>query len=262
MAGAPTLARILRHHLGPDLLAGADLMPAALAAPGYTGADAEAAVRRAKGAARRAQRTLELGDLVREVRAGYEPMTPETRHRVAVHEVGHALVSRLLGVGSIVGVSIHVAGGSTELTGSIQGSATLQHLEDGLAMLLGGRAAEMLVLGDASIGAGGFPGSDIGQATRLALSIEAEYGLGSLGNVYVGPETDVLAAPGLSGAVKRRLDAAAERARALLAARRRALERAGRELERKGYLSAEELDHLLHEDEKPQRPAEATGDSP
>ena len=89
------------------------------------------------------------------------------------------------------------------------------------------------------------------------MSIEAEYGLGSLGSVYVGPGTDVLATPGLTGAVKRRLDVAAERASALLSVRRAALDRAACELDREGWLSAEDLDRLLREDEDP--PAETAG---
>src|SRR5262249_47484740 len=56
------LAAIIRFHLGRDLAA-AELMPAALVARGGTGADVEAWVRRARSAARRQRRPLELADL-------------------------------------------------------------------------------------------------------------------------------------------------------------------------------------------------------
>ncbi|WP_048710287.1 AAA family ATPase [Microvirga massiliensis] len=242
----PTLARIFRHHVGADL-EGVDLLPLALAARGATGADVEAVVRRAKGGARRARRPLRLDDLMAEIRANQKPMTPEVRRRIAIHEAGHVVVSRILGIGSLIGVSLHDSGGFTDIEGGLDGAATLPVLERMMTLLLAGRVAERLVLGNVSIGAGLIPDSDLGRATDIARSIELRYGLGLIGNVYIdeGVPDALMRIPGLIAAVKARLDDAFERATAILSEHRAELERVAVALEKAGYLSGEEVEALV-----------------
>ncbi|GLS33773.1 Peptidase family M41 [Mesorhizobium albiziae] len=220
---ARTLANIFRHHLR-DQLPDADLMPVALAARGATGADVEAYVRRARGAARRGRRALQLDDLLAEVRSNREPLSGDVRRRVAIHEAGHVVAGTLLGRMAVVGVSIGDRGGLTEVA-DIDGSADPDHCNDVIVMLMAGRAAEELMLGSPSTGAGGEPHSDLSHATDIAKKIELKFGFGDFGPIYLGegrhdPLTTV---PGLLACVKKRLDQAMLTAAELLTKNRMVL---------------------------------------
>lgn len=240
-----TLARIFRHHLG-DQLPDAEMMPAALAARGATGADVEAYVRRARGTARRGRRPLALDDLLAEVRSNTEPASQEERRRLAVHEAGHAVAVTLLGGMEVVGVSIGEREGLTEIVRTDH-STSPQEFDRVMIMLMAGRAAEELVLGSPSAGADGLPGSDLSLATDLARKIEMQFGFGEYGPIFVPDSVhDPLAiVPGLLSAVKKRLDRALSCARGLLAENRAALDAVAEALERSGYLSAAEISGLV-----------------
>ncbi len=88
------LVEILRYYLRNNL-AGADLMPLALARSGATGADAQEWVRAARRAARRAGRPMLLEDLTNYVLPP-ERRTAEQLRRAAAHEAGHAVAATLL----------------------------------------------------------------------------------------------------------------------------------------------------------------------
>ncbi|WP_434722773.1 AAA family ATPase [Mesorhizobium sp. RIZ17] len=240
-----TLAKIFRHHIGAQL-PGADLMPAALAAGGATGADVEAFVRRARGAARRGRRALRLDDLLAEVRSKREPPSQQIRRLLAVHEAGHAVVATVLGCMEVVGVSIGDRSGLTEIE-RIDGNASLKHCNDIIVMLMAGRAAEELLLGSPSAGAGAMPGSDLSRATELAKNIELRFGLGELGPVFVpdGLNDPLTVVPGLLASVRKRIDGALSDARGLLKQNRTALDAVAKALERSGYLSAAEISGLV-----------------
>ncbi|TXN81491.1 AAA family ATPase [Methylobacterium sp. WL8] len=241
-----SLARIFRHHLGVDELAGDSLMPLALAARGRTGADVEAFVRRAKGAARRAGRRIGLDDVLAEVRQGRLAMPPATRWRTAIHEAGHAIVGRVLGCGTIVDVLLHDGGGQAQFKHDVDGSATLPQLEAVLAMLLAGGVAEEIELGAACIGSGSGPGSDLAQATTIAGDIELRFGLGKLGPFYVAPsDSHLFLVNGLLEAVTDRLRRARDRSRTVLEARSTELHAIASELAEAGYLSVVDIDRLM-----------------
>lgn len=240
-----TLASIFRHHLGAQL-PNNDLMPVALAARGSTGADVEAYVRRARGAARRARRPLQLADVLAEVRMNREPPTQQERRLIAVHEAGHAVVATLLGGMKVVGVSIGDLDGLTQVA-DIDRAALLGHCNNVLSMLMAGRAAEELVLGAASAGAGGSETSDLSLATELAKKIELKFGFGEYGPLYLGegrydPLTVV---PGLLKSVSKRLNHAMSEAKELLARNRAAFDAVTEALDRSGYLSAAEVQELI-----------------
>ncbi|MCO5081319.1 MAG: AAA family ATPase [Rhizobiaceae bacterium] len=240
-----TLASIFRHHLG-EQLPNNDLMPVALAARGSTGADVEAFVRRARGAARRARRPLHLADLLAEVRLNREPPTQEERRLIAVHEAGHAVVASLLGGMEVVGVSIGDLEGLTQVA-NVDRAASLDHCNNVLSMLMAGRAAEELVLGTASAGAGGSETSDLALATELAKKIELRFGFGQYGPLYLGegrydPLTTV---PGLLQSVSKRLTHATSQAKELLARNRAAFDTVTEALDKNGYLSALEVKELI-----------------
>jgi cell division protease FtsH len=252
-----SLARIFRHHLGVDALAGASLLPLALAARGKTGADVEAFVRRARGAARRAGRRIGLDDILAEIRQGRLAMSRETRRRAAIHEAGHAIVGRSLGHSAIIDISLHDGGGEAQFEPPVDGTATLPQLEVALAMLLAGRAAEEIEFGDVSIGSGLGSSSDLAQATALARNIDLQFGLGKLGPYYVDPaDSPLFLAPGLVETVVDRLRAAYARARSILEKHTPALRSVASELAEAGYLSAKDVDRIMQAHSAPAHPAE------
>ncbi|UIY43423.1 AAA family ATPase [Methylobacterium radiotolerans] len=240
------LARIFRHHLGREILPDASMQPLALAARGMTGADVEAFVRRAKGTARRNGRAVTPEDLLAEIRQGRRPLSAEVRHRVAVHEAGHAIVSLTLGFGALMDLSLDDAGGSACLEFTRNGAVTLAELESALASILAGRIAEEIELGAGSIGASLGGKSDLALATAIARDIELTYGFGYLGNIYLEPAAaDLILIRGLLPAVAKRLKRASDRARDLLMGRRTALRAIAHQLEETGYLSRRDIDRIL-----------------
>ncbi|BCB17118.1 AAA family ATPase [Bosea sp. ANAM02] len=238
---ADDLAQIFRFHLGPETLADADLMQLALPAKGATGADVEAIVQRAKGTARRAKRELSVDCLLAEIASRHPPLSAQDRNLIAVHEAGHALVGLVLGVGTVVGASVHAAGGGIDIRTDMTGSLTLDYLQNHIAMLLAGRAAERVALGQMSIGAGMSASSDLAKATRLAVLVETQSGLGQMGPVYVDDREAAAISPALFLAVKQHLLEGDERATAVLVAQKRALMTLANALNSRGYLSGADI---------------------
>jgi hypothetical protein len=239
------LAEILRFHLGPDLLKDADLIPLSMASRGATGADIEAMVRRAKGAARRARRALTLDDLVAAGHANVPALPPDARYRIAVHEAGHAIAAMELQVGYVGGVSVHPAGGFMEFRSDLSGSSTYHHLQREIAVLMAGRAAERLILGDVGAGAGMSRESDLGRATAIAMLIETQCGLGHSGEAYLGDVRELVYAPSLHLAVNLQLKDAEAKASLTLDRMRDRLEALANALNEQGYLSADEIRSIV-----------------
>ena len=244
------LRAILRHHLGSDALADVDLGPAAVAARGSTGAECEAWSRRAKARARREGRAVELADLLREIRAGAPDMSAPLRWRVAVHEAGHGVAAIALGVGTVVTLGFRADGnGLAEVEDDMAGALTEAGIDDRLAFILAGRAAEQLEFGDVCAGSGGDPGSDLAAATRLALVAEGRLGFGSdFPLVYFdgpGRGVSIADAPWLAKPVAERLARAYTAATNLLAARRPSLMRVAGALDARGYLDGAEVHGLV-----------------
>ena len=109
---------------------------------------------------------------------------PEELWRIAVHESGHALVSEALKPGSVSQVTITPRG---KALGYVRHQPerdyyiyTLEHLEENIAILLGGAVSEQLVLGNRSTGSL----SDFDKAVEIAKRIVGA-GLSSLGVVSI-----------------------------------------------------------------------------
>ena len=171
------LAAILREQLGTEL-AGEDLSGAALWAAGSSGADCERLVRGARRRARSAGRTMALQDLLDEI-GGHDVRSQEDLWRAAVHEAGHVLAVCILRPGTLDEVNLRASGGSG---GAMRASRSRSYLlpEDiraHLVDLLAGRAAEEVILGKPSSGAGGDTTSDLAGATKLAATAAAALGL-------------------------------------------------------------------------------------
>ena len=177
---ATALAGILRQHLGSDLADDDLALPAALAAGG-TGADAAHWVEGARRRARLAGRAMAIDDLVAEI-APTGKASPEMQRRFAVHEAGHAVLSHFLEVAEVQSVALtgRTDGNPSTLMRRLYGdSAPRAALEDVVVVALGGRSAEIVILGAPSSGAGGSPDSDLAHATRMTAAIHASYGLGA-----------------------------------------------------------------------------------
>ena len=120
-------------------------------------------------------------------------MVPESERRLtAYHEAGHAVVMQALPdldpVHQITIVPRGQAGGMTiYLPEEDRSYLSRRYMLDRVAGLLGGRAAEEMMLGDISTGAS----SDIQRATAIARKMVGTYGMSSrLGNVAFDAGTD------------------------------------------------------------------------
>jgi cell division protease FtsH len=165
------LAGIMRYHMGPDLV-GEDLAGAAKLAIGSTGADCARFARGAKQIARQAGRPVTLADLSSAITGPKKCCPPDALLRIALHEAGHAVAAAVVRPGKLVGASIvnrgSVGGSVYSVTHRISSDRAAVRTE--IAELLAGRAAEEVILGDASGGSGGSRESDLALATTLAVA--------------------------------------------------------------------------------------------
>jgi cell division protease FtsH len=105
-------------------------------------------------------------------------LLPDEKHAVAVHEAGHALVAVLSEhADPVAKVTILPAGQALGVTEQLPVDErhlySESYLMDSLAIRMGGRAAEQLVLGEASTGAS----NDLAGATQLATRMIREFGM-------------------------------------------------------------------------------------
>jgi cell division protease FtsH len=178
---------ILRVHSKDKKLApSVDLNVVARGTPGFSGADlANLANEAAIFAVRENRNVITAADfsaardrIILGRREGSNVLLPEEKHAVAVHESGHALVAALSeNADPVAKVTILPAGqalGVTEQLPLVERHMYGEdYLYDSLAVRLGGRAAELVVLGQGSTGAG----NDLAGATDLAVKMVREFGM-------------------------------------------------------------------------------------
>ena len=255
--------QILKIHsrrvtLAPDF----DLEHAARLTPGFSGADLANVINEAALlAARRQSAGVTFADFeaaIERVLGGLEQrsrvMNPKERETVACHECGHALVASLVPTGdpvskiSIIPRSRGSLGYTMQMPKEDRYLLSVEELKDQIAVMMGGRAAEQVMLGSISTGAV----DDIERATQLAKRMVTEFGMSEkLGSVrYAGQRlqylgTAVAEGSDASAATHETIDAEVrrivgeqfERAATLVAAHRDALSQLSAEL-----LKAESLD--------------------
>jgi cell division protease FtsH len=188
--------------LGPDV----DLDVVARATPGFSGADLANLVNAAAIVAVRAGRNEAMADDFSEARdriligrrEASNALLPDEKHAVAVHEAGHALVAALSEhADPVAKVTILPAGQALGITEQLPVDERHlypeSYLLDSLAIRMGGRSAERLVLGEISTGAS----HDLAGATQLATRMVREFGMSprlgpvgfaSGGPAYLGPQ--------------------------------------------------------------------------
>jgi len=194
--------QILRVHARKITLAeNVDLAVIARGTPGLSGAElANLLNEAALLAARRNKKKVEMIDVddAREkVQFGRERrrvMDDEEKKLTAYHEAGHALVQAILDDGHmpVHKVTIIPRGQSLGSTMFIPKKDVLTHamkrMLNQIAMGLGGRIAEELVIGDISSGAAG----DIKQVTKIARHMVCDWGMSSLGMIAYGESSDTV----------------------------------------------------------------------
>jgi cell division protease FtsH len=191
-------------------------------------------------------------------------LNPHERTVVAYHEMGHALVAMALpGTDPVHKISI-IPRGIGALGYTIQRPTedrylmTRTELENKMAVLLGGRSAEILVFGEISTGAA----DDLDKATDIARSMVTRFGMGEkLGQMtYEESRQGFLGQPipgmtqrtyseetarEIDCAVRELTDAARERALKILSTHRDNLERGAKLLLQKETLHEDELAQLV-----------------
>src|SRR5512133_453744 len=264
--------QILKVHtpkvsLAPDLKLG----EIAALTPGFTGADLANLVNEAAlVATRRKGDTITTADFtaaIERIVAGLERknrlLNPREREIVAHHELGHAIVAAALpGTDPVHKISI-IPRGIGSLGYTIQRPTedrylmTRTELENKMAVLLGGRAAEQLVYGHLSTGAS----DDLSKVTDIARSMVTRYGMApaELGPIAYETEPNNFLGQSMGGrrlygeatareidvAVRALVEAQLQRAGAVLATNRPLLERAAQALLASETLSGPELDAIL-----------------
>lgn len=178
------MPQAFRWHLHRDL-AGVDLSGPALAATGMTGAEVAATVRDARAIARRCKRALSVDDLLTSILKRRPSIDKSLHWQIATHECGHAIAGYVIGRAIPQLLTIHGNGGAAAMT-RVPSAMRKSDYEKDLVCLLGGRAAERLIFGAPSGGAGGDVRSDLAKATEIAAAIEISYGLGESGMVWHG----------------------------------------------------------------------------
>jgi len=266
---------ILKVHLRKAKLA-ADVDPDKIAAltPGFTGADLANLVNEATLlATRRSADAVTLDDFtnaVERIVAGLEKknrlLIPKEREIVAHHEMGHALVAiSLPGTDPVHKVSI-IPRGVGALGYTLQRPTedrflmTREELDNKMCVLLGGRAAELTVFGHLSTGAA----DDLRKVTDIARAMVTRYGmsarLGSVAyerdphNLMNGSEAPFApreeeyaedTASIIDTEVRAIVQAAMDRALAILGEKRDVLERSARKLLEKETLDEKDLAELI-----------------
>lgn len=259
MPDAGAILAVLRLQFGQDF-PDDDLERLARQAVGHSLASIDAAIRAARSEARHAGKPLDLVLLREQLRLPPEEDDRAVLWRYAVHEAGHTVVSAVLRLGTVQRMSISRNGGEVA-SRPVIGHGVLSEIEAEICHDLAGRAAETLIFRAASAGAGGPVSSDLSQATRRALAIETAWGLGDQGPLWMpAPETVLLTDDKLRTRVRARLEAAQERAVALLTAQRANLLGLAEALLEKRSMRAEEILPWVHAVQANAAPAdEASG---
>lgn len=262
---------IMRVHTRKIPLAkDVDLSVLAKGTPGFSGADLANLVNEAALlAARRNRKKVEMEDLEEsrdKVMMGVERksliITEEEKRSTAYHESGHVLVSKLIpGSDPVHKVTIIPRGRALGLTSFLpideKHNYTKSYCKILMTHILGGRAAELIVIKELSTGSS----NDIEQATELARKMVCEWGMSDeLGPVTFGKKSEEIflgreiaqhrdysetTAVLIDQEVKRIVKEASDRAENLLRENEDVLHRIAKALLEREILDGEEIDRII-----------------
>ena len=261
---------ILKIHtknlpLDPEI----NLKSIAKVTPGFSGADlANIANEASLLAARRKADKVSMNDFdlaIERVVAGLQrktPLTPEVRKKVAYHETGHALVSCYLPGSdpvhkvSIIPTTKGALGYTLNMPSEDKYLVTEAELQTRMAVMLGGRAAELLIFGEPSTGAS----NDLERATETARRMVTEFGMSEkLGPVryaspsmmYLSGNTEVRndigdgTADVIDTEIKRLVSEAQEKAESILREHEKVLHEVAGVLQDKEVINSDEIKAIV-----------------
>jgi cell division protease FtsH len=266
---------ILKVHARKVKLAeNVDLKKIAKITPGFSGADLANVINEAALlAARKNKKFVEQEDLeeaVDKVMIGIARegvLSPEEKKRVAYHEAGHAILSKLLpNADPVHKVSVIPRGMALGVTVAIPEEdkrlMTKEYLEDMITVLMGGRVAEKLVFGNLSTGAA----NDLERVTEIARKMVTEWGMSErLGpatfgktqkEVFLGRDLGLKTPISeetlriIDEEIKRIVEWAERRAEEILKENIEKLHRLAQVLLEKETISGEELDKIIKDDKE------------
>ncbi|HYF62022.1 MAG TPA: ATP-dependent zinc metalloprotease FtsH [Herpetosiphonaceae bacterium] len=191
------------HTKGKPLAEDVNLEAIAKLTPGSSGADLANIINEAAIlAARRSKKRIamqEMQDATERIMLGgperrSRMMTPKQKELTAFHEAGHAIVAKAMPnanpVHKVTIIPRGMAGGYTlMIPEEDQNYMSVAQFESQIAVALGGRVAEEIVLGDFTTGASG----DIQQITRMARAMVTRYGMSAeLGPIAFGEKEELI----------------------------------------------------------------------
>ena len=208
----------------------------------------------------------DLEESIEVVIAGYQKksavLSDQEKRVVAYHEIGHALVAALQTHSAPVQKITIIPRTSGALGYTMQVDTgdkylmTKQEIENKIATLTGGRAAEEVAFGEITTGAS----NDIEQATKLARAMIARYGMSdefdmvameTVTNQYLGGDTSLACASDTQKCIDEKVvelvKAQHEKARKLLTDNRPKLDKLAQYLYEKETITGEEFMHILKE---------------
>ncbi|MHB8205873.1 ATP-dependent zinc metalloprotease FtsH [Mucilaginibacter sp.] len=257
--------QIFKVHLKPVKLAeGVDAKKLSAQTPGFAGAEiANVCNEAALIAARKNKEAVDMQDFqdaIDRVIGGLEKknkiISPEEKRIVAYHEAGHAIAGWFLEhADPLVKVSIVPRGvaalGYAQYLPKEQFLYTIEQLEDGMCMTLGGRVAEDIVFGKISTGAQ----NDLERITKLAYAMVTIYGMNEkVGNVsfndtqgeyqFNKPYSEKTSEL-IDSEVRNQINAVYQRTKQLLTEKRVGLEALANKLIEKEILFQSDLEEIL-----------------
>jgi len=227
------------------------------ATSGFSGADLAKVARDARRLARRARRDVTTDDIAKAL-PDLVPITGELRRALAVHEAGHTVAATALKHGRFHGAMIvdftrndseATPGGGAYFELPNVAYRTVQTYRDQIAVLLAGMAAEVVCLGAVSDGAGGGDHSDLAQATRIATILRTRMGMGnrlrhSLAKNDAELERVRIQDASVAAWVDDVLQSEFERAKHLIRAHMKLVDRIADELVAKGKVTADQVTEM------------------
>jgi len=257
--------QIFKVHLKPVKLAeGVDAKKLSAQTPGFAGAEiANVCNEAALIAARKNKEAVDMQDFqdaIDRVIGGLEKknkiISPEEKRIVAYHEAGHAIAGWFLEhADPLVKVSIVPRGvaalGYAQYLPKEQFLYTIEQLEDGMCMTLGGRVAEDITFGKISTGAQ----NDLERINKLAYAMVTIYGMNEkVGNVsfndtqgeyqFNKPYSEKTSEL-IDDEVRNQINAVYARTKQLLTDKREGLEKLANKLIEKEILFQSDLEEIL-----------------
>ena len=270
LAGREAILKVHARKIktAPDV----DFHTIARMAAGTSGAELANIINEAALRAVRAGRTVvteaDLEESIEVVIAGYQKknaiLSDQEKRVVAYHEIGHALVAALQTDSApvqkitIIPRTSGALGYTMQVETADKNLLTKEELENKIATLTGGRAAEEVAFGQITTGAS----NDIEQATKLARAMITRYGMNddfdmvafeTVNNQYLGGDTSLACSAETQQAIDRKVIALVKaqhaKAKQLLETNRAALDRLAQYLYEKETITGEEFMQLLRQED-------------